>query len=248
VQKARPQSDLLNSGWTPPVGYSARIGTPIPDDTAPFVTSPVDPQGATFESQLGRLAWPHPGPQKLTVRLRETGIDDTTVNIALLQGPAIVARKSVTPSDAFSDFELSLPQDQISPITDYTDLRLRVTAGAVESPCCGTLPGTLTATIGSGTDGCACASGQSMLIVYDAGVGRWIGTETICGKPVTIQFWCTAAPDFVSVMISCPDGVSGPVTTNANACSPFYCNFPCGYPSPCCESPSGAPISLVVSE
>jgi hypothetical protein len=126
TQAAGPIADLFNSGWTP-VPLFPELNKPAPND-ATYVVSSVDPHGDTFTEQLSPLAPPGPGPQVLTVRLKQTAASTVSVTITLLQGSTVIATQTVSPPLAFTNTVITLTQAQINSITDYTNLSVKVTA------------------------------------------------------------------------------------------------------------------------
>lgn len=148
-QVARPVCDVTRGGWRPPPVYAA-IDEPAPDD-GDFVASPGGPAGDAFEVKLGPVCRPVTGPHRLRVRMRASTLCSKLARIELLQGggccvgegcsssssgsssscgtaAAAVASRMVAPRFAFADYVLELRPDEVDRITDYHDLRLRVTA------------------------------------------------------------------------------------------------------------------------
>jgi hypothetical protein len=137
-QNSRPTEDISNSGWTPMTGYYRMINEATPDDAASVVVSGLNPQGSFFEVLLADLAWPDNRVSNiytLTVRLQKTGSDNVPVTIALVQGITIIGATVVQPTTAFGNYGFQLTPAQIQAITNYTDLRLRVTAGITTQNC-----------------------------------------------------------------------------------------------------------------
>jgi hypothetical protein len=137
-QTALPIADVSDTGWTPTPVY-AQINAPTPTD-ATDVSSSLNPQGDTFEVQLAPLAWPGPGQQQLTVRLKKTGSDNVSVIVTLLQGSTPIADMTVQPGTSFAGYTLTLTNAQIAQITDYGNLHVRVTAGVALVSGCSACP------------------------------------------------------------------------------------------------------------
>src|SRR5205823_3493819 len=135
-------------------------------DDGSFVRSVDDPQGDAFQVKLTRLACPKtPGDQILTVRLRQTGTDGSAT-FALLQGDQVIGGQAFEPTTSFAPFSMTLTAEQIARISDYADLRVVVVANdPVVSGCDNPLPALLHATL-SGSDGCACAEGVQVLLLW----------------------------------------------------------------------------------
>jgi hypothetical protein len=145
-QASRPSADIANSGWIPTSGYFLRINEPIPRDST-FVESSIDPENDAFVVKLSDLAWPRSGPQSLKVRLRETSSAGTKVTCSLLQGTRLISQQEFVATTSFQTEIITLSEAESGSITDYPNLRLRVSVGtggdgtACETPY--TLPGGL---------------------------------------------------------------------------------------------------------
>ena len=128
-QQALPVSDITTGGWLPKPIYQ-QINNPQNNDVT-LVTSSSNPVNDTFEVALpSTLQWPQEGDQVLTVRLRQTASGTTSVYILLLQGSRTIAIFSLQPTTSFEDYFFTLTAQEVSSITDYTNLRLEVIAGA----------------------------------------------------------------------------------------------------------------------
>lgn len=245
-QKSRPAADVFNSGWSPSVKYFRRINEEIPDSSpGSVVTSANDPAGNIFEVKLSNLAWPQDGASKLTVELQKTDVGSVPVTILLVQGSTVIASKSVTPGTTFDKYFLNLPEDQINPITDYTDLRVRVIAGSLTVSCCPVnVPPVLYASFPGATLGCTCLG--PIQIVYDQATGRWKGSKAICGTVVTVQMRCGATESNFLAIASCP-GSLAVEKEGSGTCSPLNVVFPYPFPIDCCLG-SGTAANLLVTE
>ena len=150
TQAALPVSDVSNSGWSP-VPIYAQIDTPSPPDTT-WVTASAS--GAIFVVQLQPLAPPVAGPQTLTIRARGVAPGVGQVTYFLLQGTAlgadIVAARTVQPGPAFDAYDLTLTEQEVDLIVDYTNLRVMVVVGGFGSGSLGSPSGSLS---GSGPPG-----------------------------------------------------------------------------------------------
>jgi hypothetical protein len=186
TQKARPASDVSNSGWTPQTVFS-KINEVVPDDTT-LVSSSTNPQGDSFEVKLPPMAWPQGGQGTLRVRLNKTGPDDIPVILSLKQGSIVLAYATVHPGTSFAEFDLVLPQSVLAQITDYTDLRLHVTAGyGVQVSCCpGLLPDVLTATVTNKTGGAVCLP-DSFVLMWRAGLWMSVAQVGACRGAISLS-------------------------------------------------------------
>jgi hypothetical protein len=170
------------------------LNEPVPDDLT-YVYSRNNPQGDTFEVKLAPLAWPEPGTVTLTVRLRKTDSPAAKVTLALLQGSTVLASQVVDPQQSFSQPSppITLTVTTTGPITNYTDLRLRVMAPVAVGCCDGLVPALLKATFSNKTGTCTCLP-DSMILSYSFGLQEWLGTvgPGPCGGPsVVLVLSCT---------------------------------------------------------
>lgn len=176
VSLSRPVADISNLGWTlaPPVlpyvpdGIYARLFEWQPDDDTTYVENAASPLGDTFEVLFAGVPLPKAGLDgQLTVRLRSTASGgQVPATVLLLQGGQTLAATSVYPGPGtdYQDVTLPLPASLLAQITDFTDLRLRVTAGGVTVTCSPRpLPLVLHGTI---TSPCAQINGLSFLLTY----------------------------------------------------------------------------------
>src|SRR5262249_37063445 len=139
-QRARPAEDVSTGNWTPTPLFE-HIKEEVPDTDA--VASADDPNGDSFTVKVQQLAPPNTrcpeGSPRLTVRLKKSGPCPAQAVITLLQGGTVIASEQVEPSEDYQDFVLDLTT-QFASITDFRDLRLKVTAFAscstVHVPCC----------------------------------------------------------------------------------------------------------------
>lgn len=135
TQTARPISDVLNEGWTPGNVYEA-VNDPSPNTSSP-AESPNNPQGKAFEVLLRSLQWPERGNQKLTVQLKRIGTEDIWATVEFLQGSKLLGMEVVENPSEYQNIEISNPVGPPYWITDYTDLRVRVTASTrISTSCC----------------------------------------------------------------------------------------------------------------
>ncbi|MBN9521932.1 hypothetical protein J0H58_26020 [bacterium] len=227
-QFSRPIADVpgRTGSWTSLPLYE-KLDEREPDD-ADRVTSSSDPVGDAFEVQLAPLAWPLDDTHRLSVRLRKDGPGAVSVYVYLLQGPVIIASRVASPGADFATETVVLTPGERAAITDYTDLRVRVAAGVVVTPCCpGGLPPVLrwTRTGATGTCGCLPSAGT---LAWDSTTGAWVGRAAGCGDELVLTLRCWS-------------GTGG-------GCSSFLLEASCGWggrmvgPQPGC---SCGPLNLV---
>lgn len=187
TQQAQPIEDISTGGWQPTPIYSEIDGL-APDDGSE-VTSSAD--GDSFVCRLGPILEPDEGSQTLTVRLKREGSDKLEAKVELLQGDTSIAHTTVRPGTSYGDVTLELSQEEIDQITDYTDLRVRVTAKMGPNvPCCDHLPSTLRLT-NIDEPGSEC-DGWSVTLSYQEDLSSdihsvWIGETGIGGVNVKFQ-------------------------------------------------------------
>lgn len=125
-QCLHPVADIAANGWTPSSGTDlfAMIDEVTPDDTD-YDRSPNNPTTQFMEVLFGPGVTPPAGTQTLSTRLQAIGFDTNFV-VDLRQGAASVQSFShtVLANSGVAQFDDTVT----NPITDYTDLRLRVTA------------------------------------------------------------------------------------------------------------------------
>src|SRR6516165_9733595 len=193
-QIARPkqytpaQPDVSQGLWTPTPIYPNINALNFDPNDQKFVTSG-NVTGDTFEDLLSGMAWPDlTNPlETLTVRLKKTDSASIGATIKLMQGATLIAFLNVHPTTSFANYVLTLTQSQISVITNYADLRVRVTAGfiTVQVPCCpNPVPEVLNATITGGYS-------LSFALLYNSTAGVWNGTSgALCNNPTNWALKC----------------------------------------------------------
>jgi hypothetical protein len=189
-QVARPILDDFTGGWSP-VPLSPHLNGVGPDDGDP-VASSINPQGDPFEVKLGPLAWPWPGTETLTVRLRKTSSDPATATIVLLQGSGVIASAVVQPTTGWQNYTLTLTDTQVAQISDYTNLHVEVIAGLPVVSCCpNPLPALLHAVLSNGTGACSCLDGLNVVLTWDPTIRRWGSVPyAVCGHSAQLQLAC----------------------------------------------------------
>lgn len=132
-QVARPATDITTTGWTKTGAstYSSQIDEAVLD-TADYVESPVNPTSSVFETKLGPLS--DPGVDTgfvITVVLEAVGAATSTAVVGLYQTTTLIASFTQSPvASTPTVYNFSLSALQASAITNFSDLRIRVTATA----------------------------------------------------------------------------------------------------------------------
>lgn len=189
-QTTRPTADVTDrTGLWSNLPLYEKLDETSPDD-ADWVTSSGDPVRDAFEVHLAPLAWPADGPHQLSVRLRKSGPGAVPVYVYLLQGPLIIAVRTLAPPAGFATEVVELTAGERAAITDYTDLRVRVVAGGVTTPCCANeLPPLLrwVRTAATGTCDCLPTAGT---LEWSPGVGAWLGRAPGCQDELVLSLRC----------------------------------------------------------
>jgi hypothetical protein len=134
-QSLAPATDITTTGWTA-TGGTGSLASAIdesPANDADFVTSPANPSSSVLEVQFE--AADDPGVSsghQVDYRLRVLNAGSYSVTAALFQGGTQIATETRTTglTSSFQTFTLTLSGGEADAITDYADLRLRVTATA----------------------------------------------------------------------------------------------------------------------
>ena len=128
-QTALPSCDSLVNGWTTSITPQLRAGQPV--------TSTTPAAGQFFCVCLDVLSSCDGMPQTLTVSLRNTASPGVPVSVTLYCDGVFIATTNGTPGQDFTNFVLTLTQQQINAITDYGNLSV-----CVQEYGCGHLCGT----------------------------------------------------------------------------------------------------------
>ena len=260
-QKSRAIADVSVSGWTP-TPVTPRINEASPDGAASYVTNGgINPSGDTFEVKLAALARPEAGSQVLTINLQKTDSGSAPVTVALLQGATVIGEWPVTPTTSFADHCLTLTDTQVAAITDYSNLRVQVTAGGspsssssssssesgVVTSCCpdNEIPGTLYATV-SGSESCSCFN-TSVRIPLTWNGSAWTGSGSMgtCGHTLSLVLECFEDGLWFCIVDTSPECMTGTLTGFASSCDPFSINFTFAGSLTCCAG--SGPLSLPIS-
>jgi len=141
-QIARPLADVSKGLWTPTPVFAAIDEMNEAGADATFVTSG-NVAGDSFEVDLASMAYANSLPQTLKVRLRKTTADNNQVTLTLFEGTTMVAYRVIPGSQitqTFTTKTFPLTYSEISNISDYTDIRLKVTAGFATNTNCSLNP------------------------------------------------------------------------------------------------------------
>jgi hypothetical protein len=125
-----PVSDVSTGGWGSTPLYE-KLDEAVASD-ADFVEV-TDPDQDPFEVKLGSLV-PPPwefGTPRLSVRLRRTTPRRVRVKIELLAGAEVLAVGKLYPSLQFQTVSLPLTAAKVALITDFADMRARITASCL---------------------------------------------------------------------------------------------------------------------
>jgi hypothetical protein len=134
-QSAGPSTDITTTGWTA-TGGTGTLASAIdetPADDADFITSPGNPSSSVAECKFPSFTDPaFSTGHRLDYRVRVRNAGSYTVVVAVYQSTTLIASTSHTSglTSSFQDFTLTLSGAEADAITDYTDLRVRVTATA----------------------------------------------------------------------------------------------------------------------
>jgi hypothetical protein len=103
-----------------------------PDDSASEVRSKNDPSDDTLEVDLSEVDDPESSSGHIVrYAVAKSGAKTTTVDVSLLQKDEPVAADSQrTLTDSYETFSFTLTADQADAITDYSELRVHLTATA----------------------------------------------------------------------------------------------------------------------
>jgi hypothetical protein len=134
AQDAAPATDITTTGWTttPSGTVASVIDETTPSDTD-YATSPSNPSSSVLEVKFAPLGVPSSlTGHVLRVRMRANNFTTNTVRVDLYQGATLIANLAAAQvlTTSFVTYSFSLTSGQAGAITDYTDLRFRLTATA----------------------------------------------------------------------------------------------------------------------
>lgn len=130
AQYGRPISDISTGGW----GTTPLWSKLDDNDDADFITSSKNPSADTFENALtNTLSDPSSSSGHIIkARLRCDKSNNGTATMYLYQGTTLIATYSIPGNlaTAFTTYSYTLTSTEANSITDYTALRIRVSANA----------------------------------------------------------------------------------------------------------------------
>lgn len=133
MQHARPASDVSAGGWQVPPLYE-KVNEETPNDASYIFV--LDPYGAC-ELALGELDEPGDGNVKLSVRCRGMNVvggDSASLKAELLQGTTVIAETTWGAlGDSYVTRSFLLASGEVASITDWSNLRVRLTADVAAS-------------------------------------------------------------------------------------------------------------------
>ena len=133
AQFARPASDITVGSWTTSPLY-ASIDEASYDD-GDYITSVKSATAETFEVKLSSVTDPQSGANH-TIRIRASASLElgSTADVYLYQGATLIAtRATINLTTSFAEYTYTLSEKDADAITDYTDLRIRVTASVAKN-------------------------------------------------------------------------------------------------------------------
>jgi hypothetical protein len=134
-QSVGPATDITTTGWTA-TGGTGSLASAIdedPFDDGDFITSPPNPSSSVVEVKFATVTDPGVSDgHRFDYRVRVLNAGSYSVTAALFQGGTQIATETRTTglTSSFQTFTLTLSGGEADAITDYADLRLRVTATA----------------------------------------------------------------------------------------------------------------------
>ncbi|MCH8950190.1 MAG: hypothetical protein IIB87_07430, partial [Chloroflexi bacterium] len=130
-QHARPASDITTGGWgvTP---LWDKLDEITADDATTEIQSSNDPLNDLFEVALSSVTDPLSSiDHTISYRVKMTGTKTATVDASLYQGLTLVAADAQrTLTTAYQTFSFTLSASEADAITDYSDLRIRLSANS----------------------------------------------------------------------------------------------------------------------
>jgi hypothetical protein len=132
-QSLFPVSDIYSGNWT-----SENDTTPIypslaDDNDSTYAYSPLDGIGSYFEVKLDYPSQVSTGTHVIKWRAyRKLGLLSVSLRMELLENGSVIASDIRSLTDTVSDFSIELTQSEISTISDYSALAIRVTIEGME--------------------------------------------------------------------------------------------------------------------
>ena len=134
TQYARPDSDVSDGNWLNSAGNNTNLYSYVDESSvndSDYIYA-VDQWGSTEICILGLGDVTDPSSaadHKITVRALETvGFGGVDLNVILQQGTTTIRSHTFNPSTGFANYTTTLTSSQANAITDYSDLRLKISA------------------------------------------------------------------------------------------------------------------------
>lgn len=123
---ATPDATINNVGGYAIVGGSGSIEAALADGSDATYVESVDPStGDAFTIQLTPLA---DGAVTVTARLKSSTTPVLDATVALMEGSTVIAQGTFTTTTAFADYSFTTTAGETANITDFNNLRVRVTS------------------------------------------------------------------------------------------------------------------------
>ena len=242
VQKARPASDISTGAWTATPLWS-KVDEVTPDDDTTKITSD-NPNSDTMEVKLTAVTDPVSSTGHIVSFRAKTGVFDPEVEESicgmqiipkLVQGTTVISTGStVNLTSDWATYSWTLTAGEADNITDYGDLRVRLTADLlnITVDCCvNDIPCSLTCTV-SNVSNCACGA-VSITLLWDSEDLNWQGSGTFCSTNINLTLRCPGGSSSCSdfrLDFSFDSGCQGSATKSpkgspACACDPLDITF-----------------------
>jgi hypothetical protein len=190
------------------------------------VSSDAQATDDAFRVRLPALAWPSPGDQVLTVRLRKTQSGRLPATIKLFQGNTLIAWRRQQPTLSFTNVPVTLTDQEKALISNYKNLEVELVIGnPIEVDCSPVkLPDLLLATVTNKTGECTCMPDSLPLVFAGEGSGLWESpVYSSCAVDCQMALTCSGSGDWLMGVPGCDDG-GAPVSTSDD---PFELVFDC---------------------
>lgn len=132
TQTVHPVSDVTTSGWTPSpalAGGQPQASHLSDGRDSSYLETSTGPTALVGEWKLGRVVPPGAGQDMtLTVRCRDTSAASVTRVIELMQGSTVISSSTdTTVRSSLTSVNVTVPAADLAAVTDWNDLRVRVT-------------------------------------------------------------------------------------------------------------------------
>lgn len=123
---SRPSGTVSNPGNFVPVGGSETLHAALADESdSTYIESPEDTTGAAWTGTITPLA---SGAVTVTVRAKSSTTPAYGMTTELLQGNTVIATWADTTTTSWADYAHTTTNAEAAAISDYSDLRVRITA------------------------------------------------------------------------------------------------------------------------